>query len=167
MPVVRHQTISENAHRPAGLALFHHAQKGFVVAAIIEDFATVVATVQDVEHHTTRGYACGSGHLIILIDVTEPVNNGTYPLFRVRTGKVTLWDSKMLSAEKRIQGSKTFTDPGRRSSALKQAEDAVKASGLSSADKAQALKSLKGGNVRYVTAGSGGAKNSVVRGGTP
>lgn len=78
------------------------------------------------------------------------------------TGEVTLWDSKFLSAERRIVDSRTFSIDETRFAALSDARIAIDASAMTSAQKQQAISKLLAGDFSTKTVGSGGVKNSVV-----
>ena len=79
------------------------------------------------------------------------------------TGEVTLWDNKFRSHTRSINGSATFTSGSNRfTNAIDQAYSAVRDMNLPSNIRAQALQNLLNGNVRTITSGSGGARNSVV-----
>ena len=67
-------------------------------------------------------------------------------------GSVTLWDSKHVSGGTSHPASDTFTDPGRRASAVAEAKNTIAASDLPEPVRDQALKNLNKGNFKAITA---------------
>ncbi len=79
-----------------------------------------------------------------------------------KSGEVTLWDNKYRSGETKIDSSPTFT-PGSTAlrGALRDAQNAIRASNLPQAVKDAAIGNLNAGNFRTNTVGSGGVRNST------
>jgi hypothetical protein len=100
----------------------------------------------------------------VIVKAGGPVtqNGADIVSFNKNTGQVTLWDNKALKDAEMVQPSKTFTKESSRAKALENAGKAIDASNLPEAEKAAARNAIKEGNVRYITHGSGVAKNSVV-----
>lgn len=79
----------------------------------------------------------------------------------VKTGEVTLWDSKYRTSETIIQESPTFTKEGPLTGALNEAEKAIKGSTLPQAIKDKAVQNLIDNTYTTNTVGAGNVKNSV------
>jgi len=85
VPVIGHQAPGENPQGHFLDRLRHDPQEGEVVAVGLKDGPPVVASIQDVEDHSTRRDTGSAGHLKILSARRAAVNNGTYPLFCSRS----------------------------------------------------------------------------------
>ena len=82
----------------------------------------------------------------------------------IKTGEVTLWDSKFRGGNIRIQPSQTFQKQPSLDNAIRKAEEAIKANTTLPAEiRAAALKNLEKRQVATRTVGAGNAKNSTLR----
>ena len=84
----------------------------------------------------------------------------------VKTGGVTLWDSKFRSGNVRVQPSKTFTDPtgARLANAISEAESTIKTNTtLPPEIRAAAMDNLQNNRVTTRTVGAGNARNSTLQ----
>lgn len=77
------------------------------------------------------------------------------------TAEVTLWDTKYRSNPTNVGQSPTFANQGTLGNAVREAREAIEASNLPPAVKAQALENLKDGSYTTNTVGAGAVKNSV------
>ena len=82
----------------------------------------------------------------------------------MRTGKVTLWDSKFRGSSVRIRQSPTFSDPVRRQNAVTEALNTIRGNtSLPDIIRQNAIRDLQRGVVQTRTVGAGSTKNSVLK----
>jgi hypothetical protein len=81
--------------------------------------------------------------------------------YNLKTKRVTLWDDKFRSDPIRIPPSRTFRNEETLERALREAEEAIRMSSLSKADKSAAMKSISERTYQLRTHGSGQVKNST------
>jgi hypothetical protein len=81
--------------------------------------------------------------------------------YNFESKRIIFWDDKIRSKATTIRPSQTFQKEDRMAKAIDEAKAAIDKSGLSAADKAAALDSLKKGRFQTRTHGSGNAKNST------
>ena len=80
------------------------------------------------------------------------------------TGQVTLYDAKFVGSARNPVASKTFADEGLLKNALRDAEKYIRGNSiLTAAIKAEALKCLKKGDYRLITAGEANAMKSILQ----
>lgn len=78
------------------------------------------------------------------------------------TGEVTLWDNKFFSNARNVPPSTTFAPQSNAlNGAISDAQTAIRSSNLPDSVKQQAIQSLKDGNFKANTPGSGAARNST------
>ena len=82
----------------------------------------------------------------------------------IKTGQVTLWDSKFRSGSVRIQPSQTFQKEPSLDNAIRRAADSIEADTTLPADiRAAALQNLEERHFTTRTVGAGNAKNSTLK----
>jgi filamentous hemagglutinin len=79
----------------------------------------------------------------------------------VKTGQVTLWDSKFRSNAVPIKDSPTFTSPSTLNNAKREAKEYIEASSLPEPIRTQAWNNVNSGTFNMNTAGAGKVKNSI------
>jgi hypothetical protein len=79
MPVVGHQAVATDSHRPRAKRFIDDPLQGQVVVSLLEQRPSAHASIEYVEHHSTRRFSCWTTQALIVT-----LRNASSELIRAR-----------------------------------------------------------------------------------